>query len=81
VITGNATLPRQHQDHLANVARRLADETPGGWLANQYDNPANPLAHIRTTGPELWQQTGGGRITHFVAGVGAGAPSAAPAGT
>jgi cystathionine beta-synthase len=42
-----------------------------GWLANQYDNPANPLAHVRTTGPEIWQQTGG-RITHFVAGVGTG---------
>jgi cystathionine beta-synthase len=71
VVIGSSTLPRQHPDHLFNVARRLADETPGGWLANQYDNPANPLAHVRTTGPEIWQQTGG-RITHFVAGVGTG---------
>ncbi len=71
VVIGNASLPRQHPDHLFNIARRLADETPGGWLANQYDNPANPLAHLRTTGPEIWQQTGG-RITHFVAGVGTG---------
>jgi cystathionine beta-synthase len=71
VIIGSSTLPRQHPDHLFNVARRLADDTPGGWLANQYDNPANPLAHVRTTGPEIWQQTEG-RITHFVAGVGTG---------
>jgi cystathionine beta-synthase len=71
VIIGTAALPRQHPDHLSNVARRLADEIPGGWLANQYDNPANPLAHVATTGPEIWQQTEG-RITHFVAGVGTG---------
>ena len=71
VIIGSSTLPRQHPDHLFNVARRLADDTPGGWLANQYDNPANPLAHVRTTGPEIWQQTEG-RVTHFVAGVGTG---------
>jgi cystathionine beta-synthase len=71
VIIGSSTLPRQHPDHIFSVARRLADDTPGGWLANQYDNPANPLAHLRTTGPEIWQQTEG-RITHFVAGVGTG---------
>jgi cystathionine beta-synthase len=71
VIIGSSALPRQHPDHLFNVARRLADAIPGGWLANQYDNPANPLAHVATTGPEIWQQTEG-RITHFVAGVGTG---------
>ena len=71
VIIGTAAVPRQHPDHLSNVARRLADDIPGGWLANQYDNPANPLAHVATTGPEIWQQTEG-RITHFVAGVGTG---------
>jgi cystathionine beta-synthase len=71
VVIGTAALPRQHPDHLSNVARRLADDTPGGWLANQYDNPANPLVHVRTTGPEIWRQTEG-RVTHFVAGVGTG---------
>jgi cystathionine beta-synthase len=71
VIIGTGAVPRQHPGHLSNVARRLAEETPGGWLANQYDNPANPLAHLATTGPEIWQQTGG-RVTHFVAGVGTG---------
>ncbi|MGH9885877.1 MAG: PLP-dependent cysteine synthase family protein, partial [bacterium] len=39
------------------------------FYANQYGNPANPLAHYRTTGPEIWEQTGG-RLTHFVAGLG-----------
>src|SRR5690349_12237391 len=38
---------------------------------NQYHNPANPLAHYHSTGPELWEQTRG-RITHFVAGMGTG---------
>jgi cystathionine beta-synthase len=71
VILGSSSLPRQHPDHIFNVARQLADDTPGGWLANQYDNPANPLAHVQTTGPEIWQQTQGA-ITHFVAGVGTG---------
>jgi cystathionine beta-synthase len=41
VIIGSSTLPHQHPDHLFNVARRLADDTPGGWLANQYDNPVS----------------------------------------
>ncbi|WP_239159769.1 pyridoxal-phosphate dependent enzyme, partial [Winogradskya humida] len=42
-----------------------------GWLAGQYDNPANPGAHLTTTGPEIWDQTAG-KVTHFVAGIGTG---------
>jgi cystathionine beta-synthase len=71
VIIGTGAVPRQDPGHLSNVARRLADDTPGGWFANQYDNPANPLVHAATTGPEIWQQTEG-RVTHFVGGVGTG---------
>ena len=41
------------------VAQRLADETPGAILANQYHNPSNPKAHELSTGPEIWEQTGG----------------------
>jgi cysteine synthase B len=41
------------------------------FYADQYNNPANPLAHYATTGPEIWQQTAG-QITHFVAGLGTG---------
>jgi cystathionine beta-synthase len=52
------------------VAERLRDEE-GAYLPYQYYNQANPEAHYRSTGPEIWRQTGG-RITHWVAGVGTG---------
>jgi cysteine synthase B len=51
------------------VRRRVAEEPARYWYADQYRSPANPLAHYRTTGPEIWQQTGG-RVTHFVGGLG-----------
>ena len=70
VLTPSA-LPAHHPEQVRNLARRIADETPGAWLADQYDNPANPRAHVETTGPELWRQTAG-RISHFVAGIGTG---------
>ncbi|MBB5916569.1 cystathionine beta-synthase [Nocardia transvalensis] len=63
--------PAEHPEYPRNVAARLAGEIPGAWFAGQYDNPANPDAHRRTTGPEVWAQTGG-RVTHFVAGIGTG---------
>jgi cystathionine beta-synthase len=50
------------------VAERLTHERKA-FRPNQYANPNNPLAHYKTTGPELWEQTAG-RITHFVAGAG-----------
>ena len=53
------------------VADRLTQEIPGAFQPNQYSNPANPEAHYLSTGPELWRQSGG-RITHFVCGVGTG---------
>ncbi|MDJ0343038.1 pyridoxal-phosphate dependent enzyme [Streptomyces sp. H10-C2] len=71
VVLAPTALSKDSPDHLFHVVRRLAEEIPGAWLANQYDNPANPDAHVRTTGPEIWEQTGG-RVTHFVAGVGTG---------
>src|SRR5829696_18613 len=58
-------------DHYVNTARRIAKETPNSIFVFQYANTANPLAHYRTTGPEVWEQTEG-RITHFVAGLGTG---------
>ena len=53
----------------AIVAARETAKDPRYVYLDQYANPANPLAHEETTGPELWDQTGG-RVTHFVAGVG-----------
>ncbi len=50
------------------VAERLTHER-NAFRPNQYANPNNPLAHTKTTGPEIWCQTDG-RITHFVAGAG-----------
>jgi cystathionine beta-synthase len=54
-----------------SVARRLAREIPNSFHSNQYDNPANRLAHYETTGPEIWRQTDG-KITHFVCTAGTG---------
>jgi cystathionine beta-synthase len=53
------------------VADRLTEEIPGAFQPNQYFNQANPQAHYESTGPELWEQTGG-QITHLVCGVGTG---------
>ena len=53
------------------VADRLTEEIPGAFQPNQYRNPANPETHYRSTGPEIWEQTGG-TITHLVVGVGTG---------
>jgi len=54
-----------------STAKRIGEETPNSWYVNQYDNPANSVAHYETTGPEIWEQTDG-KITHFVVGVGTG---------
>ena len=58
-------------DHYVSTAKRIASETANSFYPDQYSNAANPEAHYRTTGPELWRQTEG-KITHFVAGLGTG---------
>ncbi|MBS1951753.1 MAG: Cystathionine beta-synthase [Cytophagales bacterium] len=54
-----------------SVARKLNKDIPNSIYPNQYDNPSNAKAHYETTGPEIWNQTGG-KITHYVATVGTG---------
>ncbi|NYI04403.1 cystathionine beta-synthase [Allostreptomyces psammosilenae] len=70
VVCPTAVAP-EHPDSYYQVSERLVRETPGGWKPDQYSNPENPASHYATTGPEIWEQTGG-TITHFVAGVGTG---------
>ena len=52
-------------------ANELAARLPGSFIPDQFANPANPAAHYRTTGPEIWRDTGG-RVDAFVATVGTG---------
>lgn len=70
VITPTA-VPPDHPDSYVMTARRIAEQTPNAILADQFHNEANPAAHEATTGPEIWEQTGG-RITHFVSAAGTG---------
>ncbi len=63
--------PYADPDNYIHVSERVAQETPGGFWANQFDNVANREAHYRTTGPEIWEQTNHG-LTGFVASVGTG---------
>jgi len=71
VIVTPTAVPPGHPDHYLEVAKRLVRETPNAILADQFYNLANPEAHYRTTGPEVWAQTEG-RVTHFIAGAGTG---------
>jgi len=70
IVCPTAVAPEDSRSYYS-VARRLADEIPNSAYLNQYDNPANTAAHVRTTGPELWKQTDG-RITHLIVGAGTG---------
>jgi cystathionine beta-synthase len=70
VICPTAVEPEDPRSYYS-VSRRLVEETPGAFYANQYHNPSNPEAHYRWTAPEIWEQTGG-EIDVFVAGMGTG---------
>jgi len=70
-VVAPTDVPPDSPQSYYRVADRLTDEIPGAFQPNQYFNQANPQAHYDSTGPELWEQTGG-RITHLVCGVGTG---------
>ncbi len=71
VVTTPTAVERDSPESYYSVADRLTREVPGAFQPNQYFNPMNPKTHYESTGPEIWEQTGG-QITHFVAGVGTG---------
>src|SRR6266702_5513795 len=60
-----------HPEYYRDMAARLAAEIPGAFYANQFGNPANPAAHERTTGPEIWEQMQQ-KVDAVVCGVGSG---------
>src|SRR3954467_15413484 len=71
VVVAPTEVAPESPESYYRVPDRLTEEIPGAFQPNQYFNPANPAAHHASTGPELWEQTGGA-ITHLVAGVGTG---------
>ncbi|MGC6416850.1 MAG: pyridoxal-phosphate dependent enzyme [Bradymonadia bacterium] len=70
VITPTNVEPEDPRSYYS-VSRRIADETPNAFYANQYHNKDNTEAHYISTGPEIWDQTGG-EVDVFVAGLGTG---------
>ena len=71
VVVTPTNVPADSPDSYYSVAKRIAAETPNSFYVNQYHSPDNVEAHYRSTGPEIWEQTGG-RLDAFVAGVGTG---------
>jgi cystathionine beta-synthase len=70
VIWTRSDVGKGHPAYYQDMAQRIARET-GALYVNQFENPANPLAHETTTGPEIWAQTGG-KLDAVVCGVGSG---------
>ena len=70
IVMTRSDVPKGHPEYYQDMAQRLAEER-GGWFVNQFANPANPLAHETTTGPEIWSQMGHD-LDAVVCGVGSG---------
>ena len=69
VHTTRSDVGKGHPEYYQDYAARLSREIPGAFFADQFNNPDNPAAHERTTGPELWSQCGE-RLDAIVVGVG-----------
>ncbi len=69
VRTTRSDVGKGHPEYYQDYAARLAAEIPGAFFADQFNNPANPLAHETTTGPEIWEQAGH-EVDAIVVGVG-----------
>lgn len=70
IVCPTAVAPDDPRSYYS-IATKLSREIPNSCYVNQYDNPANPETHYRTTGPEIWEDSDG-KITHFVVGLGTG---------
>ena len=64
-------VPHGHPEYYTDMAERLSQQIPGGFYVNQFANDANSAAHVKTTGPEIWEQMGH-EVEAFVAGIGSG---------
>ncbi len=69
IVRTPSNVSHDSPEHYSQVAARIARETPGGWLADQFENPVNRQAHYRSTAPEIWKDTEG-KIDAFVGGMG-----------
>ena len=72
VIITPTDVPGDSPDHYVNVAKRVASETPNSFYMDQYHNQWNIEAHENTTGPEIYEQTDGGKVDAIVVGTGTG---------
>ncbi|HEX2652208.1 MAG TPA: pyridoxal-phosphate dependent enzyme [Xanthobacteraceae bacterium] len=71
VILTRSDVGKGHADYYQDLAQAITQRTPGAFYVNQFENPANPRAHLETTGPEIFEQMGGD-IDAVVVGVGSG---------
>lgn len=71
VVMTRSDVQKGHPEYYQDKARAIAESTPGGFYVNQFENPANPVAHESTTAPEIWQQMDR-NLDAVVCGVGSG---------
>jgi cystathionine beta-synthase len=71
VVMTRSDVGKGHPQYYQDLAEKIASETPNAYYINQFNNPANPLAHETTTGPEIWEQTDH-QLDAVVCGVGSG---------
>ena len=71
VVRSRGDVTPDHPESSRSLATRLRERIPGAWSSQQFENPHNPRAHHRTTGPEIWAQTDGA-ITHLITNIGTG---------
>ena len=71
IVMTRSDVGRGHPQYYQDLAEQIAKQTPKAFYVNQFNNPANPLAHETTTGPEIWDQTGHD-LDAVVCGVGSG---------